>query len=174
MTEELIPLISEERIHDHIKKIAAQISADYSGKNLVLVGILKGSFIFLADLCRQISINHQIDFLGASSYEGASSTGKLIFTKKPDLNLENRDILLVEDIVDTGQTLSKIIDFIRSLNPASVKLCTLIDKYERRTVHIDVDYHCFVLEKGFLIGYGLDYNEKYRNRSAIYSLKFEE
>jgi hypoxanthine phosphoribosyltransferase len=167
-------LISEVQIHDYIKKTAGQISADYSGKDLVLMGILKGSFIFLADLCRQISINHEIDFVGAKSYKGASSTGKLIFTKKPDINLENRDILLVEDIVDTGQTLSKIIDFIWSLNPASVKLCTLIDKHERRTVHIDVDYHCFVLEKGFLIGYGLDYNEKYRNHPAIYSLKFEE
>ena len=171
---ELIPVISEEKLYEQIKKTASQISEDYSEKDLVLMGILKGAFIFLADLCRQISINHEIDFVGAKSYEGASSTGKLIFTKKPDLNLENRDILPVEDIVDTGQTLSKIIDFIRSLNPASVKLCTLIDKYERRTVHIDVDYHCFVLEKGFLIGYGLDYNEKYRNRSAIYSLKFEE
>ena len=171
---DLIPLISEEELYKQIKKIAGQISADYSGKNLVLMCILKGAFVFLADLCRKISLDHEIDFLGAKSYEGSSSTGKLIFTKKPDLKLENKDILLVEDIVDTGQTLSKIIDFIWSMNPASVKICTLIDKYERRTVHIDVDYHCFVLEKGFLIGYGLDYNEQYRNRSAIYSLDFHE
>jgi hypoxanthine phosphoribosyltransferase len=171
---ELIPLISEKKIHEEIEQIARQISADYSGKDIVLMGILKGAFIFLADLCRQISLNHEIDFVGAKSYEGASSTGKLVFTKKPDLNLENKHVLLVEDIVDTGQTLSKIIEFIWSLNPASVKICTLIDKHERRTVHIDVDYHCFVLEKGFLIGYGLDYNEKYRNHSAIYSLNLEE
>ena len=167
-------MISEKKIHEEIEQIARQISADYSGKDIVLMGILKGAFIFLADLCRQISLNHEIDFVGAKSYEGASSTGKLVFTKKPDLNLENKHVLLVEDIVDTGQTLSKIIEFIWSLNPASVKICTLIDKHERRTVHIDVDYHCFVLEKGFLIGYGLDYNEKYRNHSAIYSLNLEE
>jgi hypoxanthine phosphoribosyltransferase len=171
---ELIPVISEEKIYENIKKTANKISLDYSEKNLVLMGILKGSFIFLADLCRQISISHEVDFLGAKSYEGASSTGKLIFTKKPDINLENKDVLLVEDIVDTGQTLSRIVEFIRTLKPASVKICTLIDKYERRKVHIDVDYQCFVLEKGFLVGYGLDYNEKYRNYPAIYSLNFEE
>ena len=109
---ELIPLISEKKIHEEIEQIARQISADYSGKDIVLMGILKGAFIFLADLCRQISLNHEIDFVGAKSYEGASSTGKLVFTKKPDLNLENKHVLLVEDIVDTGQTLSKIIEFI--------------------------------------------------------------
>lgn len=168
---EFIPLLSEQEIHEQIRKTGRQISDDYKTKDLVLVGILKGSFIFLADLSRRITIDHEIDLVGASSYRGTSSTGSLVFTKKPDLNLENRDVLLVEDIVDTGQTLIKIIESISSLNPRSIKICALIDKHERRNVKIDVDYSCFSLEKGFIVGYGLDYNEKYRNLPAIYDLK---
>jgi len=168
---EFIPLIPELEKDKQIKKIGQQISTDYKDKNLVLVGVLKGSFIFLADLTRQIPIDHVIDFIGASSYEGISSTGQIVFTKQPDLELENRDILLVEDIVDTGNTLLKIVEFIKLLNPKSIKICTLIDKHERRNVNINVDYSCFSLDKGFIVGYGLDYNEKYRNLSAIYDLK---
>lgn len=168
---EFIPLISESEINKQTQKISRRISADYKGKDLVLIGVLKGSFIFLADLTRQISIDHEIDLIGASSYEGASSTGQIVFTKQPDLDLEGRDILLVEDIVDTGNTLLKIIDFTKLLNPNSIKICTLIDKHERREVEINVDYSCFSLEKGFIVGYGLDYNEKYRNLPAIYDLK---
>ena len=166
-----IPLISELEINKQIQKIGQDISRDYKEKDLILVGVLKGAFVFLADLTRQISIDHNIDLIGASSYEGTSSTGQIIFTKQPDLELENKDVLLVEDIVDTGNTLLKIIEFIKLLNPASIKICTLIDKHERRKVKIDVDYSCFSLEKGFIVGYGLDYNEKYRNLPAIYDLK---
>lgn len=168
---QLIPLLSEQDIRDQIKKTGQRISLDYQTKDLVLVGILKGSFIFLADLSRSIGLDHEIDLIGASSYQGTSSTGQLAFTKKPDLCLSNRDILLVEDIVDTGQSLIKIIEYIASLNPNSIKICALIDKHERRKVKIDVDYSCFSLEKGFIVGYGLDYNEKYRNLPAIYDLK---
>jgi len=160
---EFIPLISGLEINKQIQKIGQEISSDYKEKDLVLVGVLKGSFIFLADLTRQISIDHDIDFVGASSYEGTSSTGQIVFTKQPDLELDNRDILVVEDIVDTGNTLLKIIEFIKLLNPGSVKICCLIDKHERREVKIDVDYSCFSLDKGFIVGFGLDYNEKYRN-----------
>ena len=168
---EFIPLISEHEISKQIKKIGQQISVEYKNRDLVLVGVLKGSFIFLADLTRQISIDHEIDLVGASSYEGTSSTGQIVYTKQPDLELEGRDILLVEDIVDTGQTLLKIVEFIQLLNPKSIKICTLIDKHERREVKIDVDYSCFSLNKGFIVGYGLDYNEKYRNLPAIHDLK---
>ena len=168
---QFIPLISEFEIHKRIKKIGKKISKDYQTKDLVLVGILKGSFIFLSDLTRQISIDHKIDLIGASSYKGTSSTGQIIFTKQPDLELENRDILLVEDIVDTGNTLLKIVEFVQLLNPKSIKICSLIDKHERREVQIKVDYSCFLLDKGFIVGYGLDYNEKYRNLPAIYDLK---
>jgi len=168
---EFIPLISEQEIQEQVEIIGQKITDDYKGKDLVLVGILKGSFIFLSDLTRQIPIDHEIDLVGASSYEGTSSTGQIVFTKQPDIDLENRDILLVEDIVDTGRTLTKIIEFTKLLNPKSIKICTLIDKHERREVEIDVDYSCFSLEKGFIVGYGLDYNEKYRNLPAIYDLK---
>ena len=166
-----IPLISELEISRQVKKIGRKISKDYKNKDLVLVGILKGSFIFLSDLTRQISIDHEIDLIGASSYKGTSSTGQIIFTKQPDLELENRDILLVEDIVGTGNTLLKIVEFVQLLNPRSIKICSLIDKHERREVQIKVDYSCFLLDKGFIVGYGLDYNEKYRNLPAIYDLK---
>ncbi len=168
---EFIPVLSQEEIQKQVKKIGNRITADYKGKDLVLVGVLKGSFIFLSDLTRHINIDHVIDFIGASSYEGTSSSGQIVFTKQPDLELENKDILLVEDIVDTGNTLLKIMEFVNLLNPRSVKLCTLIDKHERREVNINVDYSCFSLDKGFIVGYGLDYNEKYRNLPAIYDLK---
>ena len=168
---EFIPLISGQEIKKRLKKIGQDISRDYQTKDLVLVGVLKGSFVFMADLTRQISIDHEIDFIGASSYEGTSSTGQILFTQQPDLELKNRDVLLVEDIVDTGNTLLKIKEFITLLNPRSVKICSLIDKHERREVNIDVAYSCFSLEKGFIVGYGLDYDEKYRNLPAIYDLK---
>ena len=168
---QFIPLISELEISRQIKKIGKKISNDYKTRDLVLIGILKGSFIFLSDLTRQISIDHEIDLIGAASYKGTSSTGQIVFTKQPDLELENRDILLVEDIVDTGNTLLKIVEFVQLLNPRSIKICSLIDKHERREVQIKVDYSCFLLDKGFIVGYGLDYNEKYRNLPAIYDLK---
>ncbi|MBU0970162.1 MAG: hypoxanthine phosphoribosyltransferase [Proteobacteria bacterium] len=168
---EFIPLISEQEIKVRVQETGEQISKDYRDLDLVLIGVLKGSFMFLADLSRKISIDHEIDLIGASSYEGTVSTGQIVFTKQPDLELEGRDILLVEDIVDTGHTLSKIVEFVQLLDPRSVKICSLIDKRERREVDIDVSYSCFSLEKGFIVGYGLDYNEKYRNLPAIYDLK---
>ncbi|MCG8563538.1 MAG: hypoxanthine phosphoribosyltransferase [Desulfobacterales bacterium] len=168
---EFIPLISEEEIKAKVKEIGKRISEDYKDKDLVLVGILKGSFIFLADLTRQITVDHEIDLIGASSYDGLASTGQIVFTKQPDLELKGRDVILVEDIVDTGRTLVKIVEFVKLLNPNSVSICTLIDKKERREQDLHVDYGCFSLEKGFLVGYGLDYNEQYRNLPAIFDLK---
>jgi len=168
---EFIPLISRQAIQNRVRKIGAQITRDYQGKNLILTGILKGAFMFMADLSRQIKIEHEIDFIGASSYEGTHSTGQIVFTKQPDLEFKNRDVLLVEDIVDTGNTLSKIIEFVTLLNPKSVAVCTLIDKHERREKDIHVRYACFSLEKGFIVGYGLDYDEKFRNKPEIYDLK---
>ena len=168
---EFIPVISRQTIQNRIREIGEQITRDYQNRDLILTGILKGAFMFMADLSRQIKIDHEIDFIGASSYEGTHSTGQIVFTKQPDLEFKNRDILLVEDIVDTGNTLSKIIEFVTLLNPKSVAVCTLIDKHERRENPIDVKYACFSLEKGFIVGYGLDYDEKYRNKPEIYDLK---
>ena len=167
---QLIPMISQEEIKTKVREMGRTISRDYKDKNLVLAGILKGSFIFLADLTREITIDHEIDLIGVSSYSGTSSTGKITFTKKPDLDFGGKDVLLVEDIVDTGSTLLAIQDYVKSLNPASIKICSLIDKHERRETDIDVDYACFSLDKGFIVGYGLDYNERYRNLPAIFDL----
>jgi hypoxanthine phosphoribosyltransferase len=168
---EFIPLISKQAIQERVREIGKQITADYGDRDLIMVGILKGAFMFMADLSRQVNIPHDIDFMGASSYEGTHSTGQIVFTKQPDLAFRDRDVLLVEDIVDTGRTLKKIIEFVHLLNPRTVNICTLIDKHERRKVTIDVQYACFSLEKGFIVGYGLDYNEKYRNLPEIYDLK---
>jgi hypoxanthine phosphoribosyltransferase len=167
---ELIPLISQQEIKEKIREIGQKISQDYNGLDLVVIGVLKGAFVFMADLVRQITIDHEIDLVGASSYEGTSSTGQIVFTKKPDLELKGRDLLIVEDIVDTGRTLAKLAESMQLLNPRSIKICTLIDKRERRETQINVDYSCFCLD-GFIVGYGLDYNEKYRNLPAIFDLK---
>jgi len=168
---EFIPLISQQEIQDKIQDVGKKIVQDYKSLDLVIIGVLKGSFIFLADLVRQITIDHEIDLVGASSYQGTSSTGQIVFTKQPDFELKGRDVLLVEDIVDTGQTIAKIVEFMQRLNPRSIKICTLVDKSERREVQINVDYSCFCLDEGFIVGYGLDYNEKYRNLPAIFNLK---
>ncbi len=167
---QLIPMISKEEIHKQVAEAGRRISKDYENKNLVLLGVLKGSFIFLSDLTREISIDHEIDLMGASSYSGTQSTRTIDITKKPSLDIKGKNVIIVEDIVDTGRTLLFIKEYIHSLEPASVKICTLIDKNERREVNIQVDYSCFNLDKGFIVGYGLDYNERYRNLPAIYDL----
>jgi hypoxanthine phosphoribosyltransferase len=168
---ELIPIISENEIKKKVSEIGSKISRDYNDKSLVLIGILKGSFIFLADLSRKISIDHEVDFVGATSYKGTSSAGTVKLTKDIDIDIENKDVLIVEDIVDTGNTMLALIDYFNSFKPNSIKICSFIDKHERREVDINVSYSGFSLEKGFIVGYGLDYNEKYRNLSAIYDLK---
>lgn len=168
---ELIPIISENEIKKRVSEIGLKISNDYKNESLVLIGILKGSYIFLADLSRKISIDHEVDFLTAASYKGTSTTGNVILTKNINIDIENKEVLLVEDIVDTGNTISALMDYLNSFNPGSIKICSLIDKHERREVNINVTYSGFSLEKGFIVGYGLDYNEKYRNLSAIYDLK---
>lgn len=167
----LIPMISQEEIAQKVKETGGRISHDYENKNLILIGILKGSFIFLADLTRAISIGHQVDLVGVSSYSGTSTTGIIKFTKEPDLDLKDKDILIVEDIVDTGRTLSALLKFFKTYQPRSIKICALINKEERRDVDITVDYSCFDLEEGFIVGYGLDYDQKYRNLPAIFDLK---
>lgn len=168
---QLIPMISQEEIQSKVAEAGLEISRDYRDKNLILIGILKGSFIFLADLTRSISINHQVDLVGVSSYSGTSTTGIIKFTKEPDLDLKGKDILIVEDIVDTGRTLSALMGFFKSYKPRSMKVCTLINKSERRDVEVHVDYACFDLDEGFIVGYGLDYDQNYRHLPAIYDLK---
>lgn len=169
---EFIEVLSKEEIESGVKKVAARISEDYRDCELVLVGALKGSFIFMADLARALSIQAKIDFIGVSSYgSGATTTGNIKVTKELGMDIKDKDVLIVEDIVDTGLTLEYIIEYLNGFGPRSVRVCTLLDKKERRETNICVDYACHMIPEGFLVGYGLDYAEEYRNMSAIYHLK---
>lgn len=166
-------ILSEGNIADIIEELGEQITNDYKDKDLLVVCILKGSFIFTSDLVRAIKLPCEIEFIQASSYQGTKSTEEVTMVKDFKCLIENKDILVVEDIIDTGITLSYIIDNIKSKSPASVKVCTLIDKSENRKVNIKADYIGESIESGFVVGYGLDYNEKYRNLSYIGILKKE-
>lgn len=169
---QFIEVLSKEEIETRVKEVAAQISEDYRDRELVLVGALKGAFIFMADLARELSIQARIGFIGVSSYgSGSTSSGTIKVTKELDMDVEGRDVLIVEDIVDTGLTLEFIVEYLKGLGPKSVRVCTLLDKEERRETDIEVDYACHKIPEGFLVGYGLDYAEDYRNMPAIYHLK---
>ena len=169
---ELIPVLTADEIHLLVKKTAQRISVDYRDRELALVAVLKGSFIFLADLIRQMTIPVKIDFLQAGSYgAGMTSTGTVRLVKDIALDIRGKDVLLVEDIVDTGRTVNRILDHLRSFQPRSLKLCALIDKRERRETDVSIGYGGHVTEKGFLVGYGLDYAEDYRHLPGIYHLK---
>ena len=169
---ELIPVLKKDEIDKMVATVAARISADYGGRDLVVVGVLKGAFIFLSDLIRQISIPLKIDFIGVSSYGSRTfSSEDIQLTKDLEVDIHGKDVLVVEDIVDTGITLVYIVDYLKSLNPKSVKVCALIDKHERRKVQVSIDYACHVLTEGFCVGYGLDYAGDYRNLPEIYHLK---
>jgi hypoxanthine phosphoribosyltransferase len=170
-TPQLVPILTKEAIHEKIVQIAAQISADYAGKDLMLIGILKGAFIFLSDLARHLSLPAQIDFVRASSYGNTTaSSGTISLSYETEIDVRNRHLLLVEDIVDTGLTISHLRDYFLSKEPASLKICALIDKHERREVDVRVDYACHTTQEGFLVGYGLDYAENYRGLPGIYHL----
>ena len=170
---ELIPVLKKEEIEELTAAVARQISSDYKGRNLVLVGVLKGAFIFLADLVRHLTIPVKVDFVRAASYgSGSTSSGKIELTKEIDIDIEGKDVLVVEDIVDSGLTLAYLIDYLKNFKPETVRVCTLLDKYERRQSRVKVDYACHTVGKGFLVGYGLDYDEAYRELPEIYHMKF--
>lgn len=165
-------IVTRQQIHDRVAVLGSRIRADYADKNLVLIGILNGAFIFLADLARAIDLELEVDFIRVASYgDATSTTGTITLSKKPELELQGKDILLVEDIVDTGTTMHWLYDYFARYEPASVKTCTLIDKHERRQTEVSVDYAGFTLNKGFLIGYGLDYAQKFRNLPAVHSMR---
>jgi hypoxanthine phosphoribosyltransferase len=158
-------------ISHQVERLARQISADYQGKDLVLVGVLKGAFIFLADLVRHLTIPAKIDFVRLASYEsGTASSGKIKIIADTVMDLCERDLLIVEDIVDSGLTTAFLRQHLLAQEPHSVKICTLVDKKERRRVEVPVDYVGLHLGEGFVIGYGLDCDEEYRCLSDIYEL----
>ena len=167
-------LISEQELADKVNELGAQISKDYEGKNLMMVSVLKGSVVFMADLMRAITINASIDFMSVSSYgSGTKTSGVVRIIKDLEDDLTGRDILIVEDILDSGMTLSYLSKHIMSKGASSIKIATLLDKPERRKVDVYPDYKGFVVPDEFVVGYGLDYDEKYRNLPYVGVLKPE-
>jgi hypoxanthine phosphoribosyltransferase len=168
-------LVSEQQLREKVCALGAQISRDYAGKNLLLVSILKGAVVFMADLMRAVTIPCSIDFMVVSSYGGANTTttGLVKIIKDLDSDLTGRDVLIVEDILDTGVTLSHLVPMLRMRNPQSVKICTILDKPSRRKTEISPDYCGFEIPDEFAVGYGLDYDEKYRNLPYVGVLKPE-
>lgn len=166
-------LLSKEEIESKVTEIGAQITADYEGKYPVFVGILKGCFVFMADLLRQVDVTCTMDFMAVSSYSGTKTTGAVKINKDLQHDIKGRHVILVEDILDSGITLNYIKNYLSVREPASIKIATLLDKPARRQADIKADYACFDVPDAFVVGYGLDYNEKYRNLPYIGILKPE-
>lgn len=165
-------LVSEQQLKDKVAQLGAQISQDYAGKDLVLVSILKGAVVFMADLMRAVTIPCSIDFMVVSSYgAGTTTTGLVKIIKDLDSDLSGKDVLIVEDILDTGVTLSNLVPMLKMRDPNSVRICAILDKPSRRRADIQADYIGFQVPDEFVVGYGLDYDEKYRNLPYVGVLK---
>ncbi len=167
-------LLDEVTLAKRIKEMGEEISKDYAGKEIIVIGILKGSVVFVADLVREITLPVSFDFMAVSSYGArTTTTGTVRILKDLDYDIEGKHVLIVEDIIDSGVTLSYLIEHLAGRKPASLKLCTLLSKPERRKVEVAVDYTGFTVPDAFLVGFGLDYAEKYRNLPFIGILKEE-
>ena len=164
---------SEEEIQAQVKKLGDQISEDFKGRNPLFVGVLKGCFVFMADLMRYVTIPCSVDFMAVSSYKGTSSTGAVEINKDLSQDIEGRHLIMVEDILDSGLTLSYLQNYLANRKPASITIATLMDKPARRKAEVYADYSCFEIPDAFVVGYGLDYNEMYRNLPYIGVLKHE-
>ena len=161
-------MFSQEEIEAKVIELAKQIEKDYKGQDLLLVGILKGASVFVADLMRKIDLNVNIDFMSVSSYgSGTVSSGTVKILKDLDVDIKDKNVLIVEDIIDSGITLRNLYDTLMTREPRSLKLCTLLNKPARKKVDVDVDYVGFVIEDKFIVGYGIEYDEKYRNLPYI-------
>jgi hypoxanthine phosphoribosyltransferase len=174
ITEEI--LITEEQLQAKVKELGAEITAEYSkDDDIIMVCILRGAFIFMADLARHVNLPVVLDFMDVTSYEGGvETTGDVRIIKDLEESIEGKDVLLVEDIIDTGLTLQHVIKMLETRDPASIKICTLLDKPDRRTEKkVEVDWNGFEIPNKFVVGYGLDYDEKYRNIPHIFVPKPE-
>lgn len=161
-------LFTEDQIRNRAKELANQIAIDYQGEEVILLCSLKGGILWMADLMKEMTIDVKIDFVAASSYgSGTTSSGVVKITKDVDMDLFNKHVIIVEDIVDTGTTLKHLRDYLKERNPKDVKICTLLDKPSRRTIDLTPDYIGFTVEDLFIIGYGLDYDQRYRNLPYI-------
>lgn len=167
-------LVTEEEVHTRIKEVGAQLTEDYAGKQPIFIGVLKGVVPFFTELVQAVQIPCQMDFMSVTSYEGGSaSTGKLTFRKDIDHNIEGRHVVILEDILDSGITLQYIKELLLQRRPASLKICTLLDKPSGRKVDLVPDYSCFTIPAAFVVGYGLDYEDYYRNLPFVGVLKPE-
>lgn len=168
MSEKIRVLLSEEEVGKKIREIGEQISKDYEGKTVHLICVLKGGVFFTCELAKRITVPVTMDFMSVSSYgDEISSSGVVRIVKDLDESLEGKDVLIVEDIIDSGRTLSHLLEILKQRNPNSLRLCTLLDKPERRVKDVNVDYVCFNIPDEFVVGYGLDYAQKYRNLPYI-------
>ena len=168
----LIPVLKKTDIDKAVADLAQKISSEYQSRELVLIGVLKGAFIFLADLVRQLTIPAKVDFVRLASYGNSTRTsGHIRLTKDIEIDVKGKDVIIVEDIIDTGFSLVYLTDHIKSFKPRSIRICTLIDKRERREASIHVDYAGCSVAEGFLVGYGLDFAEDYRNLPEVYHLQ---
>ena len=167
--KELKVVYSEEQIQERVKELAAQINKDFEGKDLVVVCVLKGAFMFFSDLLKHLTVKPEIDFVRCASYGNSTSSSKTVsFTKDLEISIKGKHVLIVEDIVDTGHTISFLMSQLKARGAESLKLASVVEKVERREIDVVVDYPGFTLEKGFIVGYGMDYAEKYRELGAIY------
>ncbi len=175
MEDKIRVLIEQEKLEKRIYELAAQISKDYEGRELHLICILKGSVFFTCELAKYITIPVTLDFIEMSSYgDGTISKGTINVTKDTNESIEGKDVLLVEDIIDTGYTLSFLLNMMKARKPSSLKLCTLLDKPDRRETKVEVDYKGFEIPDEFAVGYGLDYSQKYRNLPYIGVIDIKE
>jgi hypoxanthine phosphoribosyltransferase len=174
MAEHVEVMLTEDEVDARIREVAEQISKDYEGKSIHMICVLKGGSFFMTELSKRITVPVSLDFMSVSSYGGSTkSSGVVKITKDLDEPLDGKNVLVVEDIVDSGRTLSYLLELLRDRGPAEVKLCTLLDKPERRVIDVHVDYTCFEIPDEFVVGYGLDYDQRYRNLPYIGVVKFD-
>lgn len=174
MAERVEVLLTEQEVDEKIKAIGEQISKDYAGKEVHLICVLKGGAFFMCELAKRISVPVSMDFMSVSSYGSSTvSSGAIKIIKDLDESIQGKHVLIVEDIVDTGRTLSHLMKLLKDRGPASLALCTLLDKPDRRVVDVPVDYTCFQIPDEFVVGYGLDYAQRYRNLPFIGVVKFD-
>lgn len=165
--EKINILINKSKLEKRIEELGKQIEKDYEGKEIVFIGILKGSVMFMSELAKNVKSSVVLDFMDVSSYEGTESTGKIKINKDIRDSIEGKDVVIVEDIIDTGRTLTYVREYLKQKNPNSIKIATMLSKPSRRVMELNVDYIGFAIEDKFVVGYGLDYNEKYRNLPYI-------
>ena len=176
MADKIRVLLSEDEVNSRINEVAARINEDYAGKEIHLICILKGGVFFTCELAKRLTVPVSLDFMSVSSYgSGTESSGVVKIIKDLDEPLAGKNVLIVEDIIDSGRTLSYLIDILEKRNPSSIRLCTLLDKPERRVKkQVHVDYTCFTIPDEFVVGYGLDYDQKYRNLPYIGCVELED